>query len=347
MSTKFEDFAIANHKKHQSLAPSVESNIKNVLSRNSIEYFSVTHRVKTIDSILEKIERKKYKDPKKHLTDISGIRIITFFENDIENVLKIIKECFDISEENSSNKTDSLSTDKIGYRSHHFVAKLGKNRSSSPEYADISDLYFEIQVRTVLQHAWAVISHDRPYKFDQKLPTNIQRKLNLFAGLLEIADNGFVEVLKDIEEYTKSVSEKIQSNQNLEINTITLTNFIDKWAKENSIHLQEINEKSHAHIEDLIHELAYFGINSIDSLTKFIPKNFATVAYKNDYSTNIFGLLRDWLVINDFDKIKNYPARLWVFDQKEVESSLEIYKNYLTQETIQEIFSDAIYFDQE
>lgn len=167
-------------KQHESLAPIVENILKTILQQNNIEYLTVTHRIKKSESISEKIKRKNYKDPFNELTDISGIRVISFLESDVERIIEIIKKSFYISEENSSNKSESLSIDKIGYRSHHFVAKLGKDRSINPEYSNISDLYFEIQVRTVLQHAWAVLSHDRNYKFEQKLPIEIERKLNLF-----------------------------------------------------------------------------------------------------------------------------------------------------------------------
>ena len=61
MSKHFESFAAEHNKKHQLLAPIVENIIRNILDKNQIDIFSINHRVKTIDAILEKIERKNIK----------------------------------------------------------------------------------------------------------------------------------------------------------------------------------------------------------------------------------------------------------------------------------------------
>ncbi|MBB2777794.1 UNVERIFIED_ORG: ppGpp synthetase/RelA/SpoT-type nucleotidyltransferase [Comamonas terrigena] len=96
--SEIEKWAIEELKKHSSLAPIVENIIKSLLNKNSIEYFSVTSRVKEINSLKEKIDRKKYKNPTEELTDLSGLRIITFFESDIHKIIELIKNTFTIDE---------------------------------------------------------------------------------------------------------------------------------------------------------------------------------------------------------------------------------------------------------
>ena len=97
-----------------------------------------------------------------------------------------MKTIFDVDEANSSDRSKVLKEDKVGYKSVHIVEKLGKQRADLVEYKGIYDLKFEIQIRTVLQHAWAELTHDRSYKIDVVLPPHIQRKINLHAGLLEL-----------------------------------------------------------------------------------------------------------------------------------------------------------------
>lgn len=72
---------------------------------------------------------------------------------------------FSIDEGNSGNKADMLETDKVGYLSVHYFLKLNNKRLALSEYKGYKGLKCEVQVRTLLQHAWAEIEHDRNYKF--------------------------------------------------------------------------------------------------------------------------------------------------------------------------------------
>src|SRR5262249_23720633 len=154
-----------------------------------IAFLNVTSRVKDLQSTLEKIGRKAYTNPKIQLTDLSGIRVVTYLEGDVAQVSKIVRSLFEIDEGNSLDRAAILGSDRIGYRSTHFVCTLGKARATLPENESIGELKFEVQVRTVLQHAWAELAHDRSFKFGAVLPQKIARKLNLHSGLLEIVDS--------------------------------------------------------------------------------------------------------------------------------------------------------------
>jgi ppGpp synthetase/RelA/SpoT-type nucleotidyltranferase len=63
------------------------------------------------------------------------------------------------------DKSRNLGTNRIGYRTIHLVVSLSNTRTILPEYSEFDDLKFEIQLRTILEHAWAEIEHDRNYKF--------------------------------------------------------------------------------------------------------------------------------------------------------------------------------------
>lgn len=166
---------------HKRLTPAIVGLLESILSRNSIEYLSITGRTKGSASTEEKIRRKKYTQPDVQLTDLSGIRVITFLETQVKAISDLIRATFDVDEKNSLDRASHLGEDRIGYRSTHFVCTLGENRRGLLEYEALSELKFEIQVRTVLQHAWAELAHDRSFKLGSGLTyENSEKTESLF-----------------------------------------------------------------------------------------------------------------------------------------------------------------------
>ena len=94
---------------------------------------------------------------------------------------------------------DVFKEDRLGYQSVHYIVELPPNRTCLPEYSRYSGLKAEIQLRTVLQHAWAEIEHDIQYKSIETIPKEIRRRFTALAGLLEIADREFQAVQADDE----------------------------------------------------------------------------------------------------------------------------------------------------
>jgi putative GTP pyrophosphokinase len=118
--------------KHARLTAVVQSLLENMLRKNAIEHLSVTGRVKTLNSAIEKIARKEYLEPSEQLTDLSGIRVITYLEEQVHQISNLIGQLFEVDAKNSLDRSDILGHDKIGYRSTHFVCTLGANREGLP-----------------------------------------------------------------------------------------------------------------------------------------------------------------------------------------------------------------------
>jgi putative GTP pyrophosphokinase len=92
---------------HSRLTEAVAQLIQTLVKNNKAEYLSIDKRTKRIDSIKEKIKRKNYKTLKNEMTDISGIRIIVYLESHVDPIVNIIRETFEIDQENSlDRKTD-------------------------------------------------------------------------------------------------------------------------------------------------------------------------------------------------------------------------------------------------
>ena len=262
---------------HERLAASVRSLLENMLRRKSIEYLSVSSRVKTFDGAIEKIGRKTYRDPAQQLTDLSGIRVITYLEEQVSQISATIKELFEIDRVNSLDRTEILGDDKVGYRSTHFVCTLGRKRRELPENKSLGDLKFEIQVRTVLQHAWAELAHDRSFKFGAALPIKIQRKLNLYSGMLEIVDSAFDEVSKEIEKYRAALKGKtIEQLSGLELNSLSLHKFITDLRDQ---HAAKIEDDEY-YYPQISAELREFGVRTVGELEKLLNKEITSQYFK-------------------------------------------------------------------
>lgn len=197
-------------KKYERFAREVEHQLRCILEEEGIVCNAITSRVKERDSLTQKIDVKsdKYKSLSE-VTDIAGIRIITYYDSDVERAAKIVEREFYVDKENSINKREALGPEKFGYCSVHYVVSMNEDRLKLPENRGYAGIKCEIQIRTVLQHAWAEIEHDLGYKSEIDIPKDIRRSFSRLAGLLEVADKEFQEIRDFLETYREKVEAEI------------------------------------------------------------------------------------------------------------------------------------------
>lgn len=171
----------------------------------------------------------RYPNPLSDIKDMAGIRIITYFPSTQVDIDKMIEAEFRIIEK-SDKGAELIEEDKFGYKSIHYLVKIHKKRASLPEYSQYADSIAEIQVRTILQHAWAEIEHDIQYKSSSIIPPEIHRRFSSLAGLLEIADREFQGIQDDDRKQRESDASKIQDGdlENVLITPNSLKIFLDK-----------------------------------------------------------------------------------------------------------------------
>lgn len=281
----------------------LEDLIIDVLNQNKIEYHRVGGRAKTVESFNKKIKVKSYDDPINDITDLVGIRIITYVEDTIPQVCKLLATLFDIDEENSIDKGEALGVDRVGYKSVHYIATLTKERDNLEEYQKFKEQKFEIQIRTILQHSWAEIEHDRNYKFSGELPKRIQRRFKLLAGLLELADNEFNNISKEIDEYSNEVKVSIEKGElQIQLNSASISEFLQERLPE----LFKLGMSTNfPYSSQTVKELNDFGIDNLNDLNEIIPKEFEEKHIQimtGEYKSNIRGTLRHLMLINDYKK---------------------------------------------
>lgn len=293
-----------NRPLYESLAQKVENIITENLEQKGIQYHSVTSRGKSLESFNKKAQSEKYTDPVNEIKDMAGIRVITYLESDVTKAVDILEDLFDIDKKNSLDQSQLLGSDKLGYRSVHYVAKFNKKRCRLPEYKPYENLPFEIQIRSILQHAWAEIEHDRNYKFTGKLPTQLERRFYLISGMLECADREFVAIAQEIDKYKNTVVEElIKGDLDIEINTTSLTEYLSQ--RFDTLIEQDLFSPDLGSSEGgtkVVEELRLFGILKLNQLDEIIPKDYQDNLIKLHHLTNFIGCIRDILIINNAKK---------------------------------------------
>lgn len=297
-----------NKNLYDTLAQKVAELLGALISDEKIPYHSITERVKTKDSFLEKCQRKKYDNPKEEVMDLAGIRIIAYTTSDVDKICKLIKKEFVIDESNSGNKADLLKSDKVGYLSVHYIASFLNERTCLGEYKRFSNLKFEIQVRTLLQHAWAEIEHDRSYKFSGVLPENIRRRFHLIAGVLEMVDSEFQRLSDEIDIYSQKIKlETKKGNLELSIDSTSLNEFLSQ-----NYNSSVIDKTFNGADFEVIDELHNFGINTIIDLSPILTEDFTNTFIrhfeKEHKKTNFTGFLREAMIFAD---TKKYFQKSW------------------------------------
>ncbi|GGB86778.1 hypothetical protein GCM10007424_28560 [Flavobacterium suaedae] len=238
--------------RYEKLGLNISQALSLLLEENDIPFLSINYRVKKHDSFMEKIKRKDYENPFEEVEDICGIRIICYYQSDIEKIKAIISKEFNTL--NNESKEASLDFDQFGYRSSHFIIKIKDDWLTTPNYRGLQDLKAELQVRTVLMHAWAEIEHKLAYKTKTQIPEEYKRKFSRISAKLEEADEQFEEIKNKIEskkaELIKSAKKSNQFNYE-NFNLDTLQAFLDyafperdKSIKETAILFNEMLEQN-------------------------------------------------------------------------------------------------------
>ena len=177
----------------------------------------VQTRPKAIASFAEKCERKKakYNEPVNQLTDLCGARIIVHTADEVKAVSEFIKQHFEIDEDNSIDVSQRLKPAEFGYRSVHYIIKFKKdvfpNKAVNIKIPPVlygkksfPNPWAEVQVRTILEHAWADLAHDLAYKSSFQIPPRWQREFAGVAAMLEGADKTFSRIKEGLHVYASS-----------------------------------------------------------------------------------------------------------------------------------------------
>lgn len=206
-----------NRSSLQRIGADLERSLSEQIAAADLQVQFVSWRLKERASLARKLARpdRTYKTLW-DVTDLVGIRIATYFEDTIEDIARLVESTLPIDLRHSSDKLRFKDSGRFGYRSLHYVCAV------PTEHAPHPDFRLEIQIRTALQHAWAEIEHDLGYKAQDAVPEPIRRRFNRIASLLEIADQEFVSIRRDLLHYQAAVRAELTQGESLPIDTVSL-----------------------------------------------------------------------------------------------------------------------------
>jgi ppGpp synthetase/RelA/SpoT-type nucleotidyltranferase len=276
---------------YENLGKNLIGAIKILLKEDSdITFLDITTRVKSLDSSWEKVDRKKYVDPFNQIEDWCGVRIICYYPSDVEKICKILKNNFNVSK--SEDTSGRLAPQEFGYRSTHLILTIKDAWLETPNYKNLANLKAEVQVRTILMHAWAEIQHKLAYKSSSQVPDEFKRKLYRLSAKFEEADEQFEELKLKIREYRDNIKLNVEKNissfEDNELNLDTLQVLLDKFYPERA---KDIERTS-----DLLNELQNLGISMTD-LAVAAETHGKFIKEIEEYRNNAYGRSSEWIQV--------------------------------------------------
>jgi hypothetical protein len=187
--------------------------------------------------------------------------------------IKLLQSEFSVLE--VVDKRPRSDSEQFGYSSIHLICKLGgTERGKLTEFVDLSDIKFEIQVRTILQEAWSEMDHRLVYKSKIAAPPDIRRLITRLSIALESADANFQEIFDKRERYIgglKKADSAVLREESLNLDSLNevmrrVYPWAEGWQEDRN---QQYLAKS---ANSLLGEIASVGIRSVGELTNFLEK---------------------------------------------------------------------------
>lgn len=182
----------------QPVAASLEAHVRLVVS-GCQRIDRISTRAKSVDRFVQKAGKekdgvRKYSDPLNQIQDQIGARIVTFFLSDVQPIADTLTRYFRAIEQ---RHVVPDSENEFGYEGEHFIFLLPSDVTAGMP-AEHSVEFFELQIKTLFQHAWSEAEHDLGYKAPRSLSALQRRKLAFTAAQAWGADQMFDELQRDL-----------------------------------------------------------------------------------------------------------------------------------------------------
>lgn len=267
--------------------------LQNALSEQGIYITAMEHRVKTEKSLAGKLELKgaKYRDIN-DITDLIGLRVITFYSDEVDKVAALAKRIFDIDWQESVDKRKLHQLDAFGYNSLHYICRL---KTGGPR--------FELQMRTALQHVWSTIEHDTGYKGDVKIPCEYKRQFSRLAGMMELMDDEFSRLRTVLTDYRRQMLALVKSGKldDVPLSQETFRSYLELQPFDRLNHrIAAVNQAEIFPVSMMSYlpVLESFGLETLGDVQRFIDEN----------SDDAYQLALSHLAITDLDILSSNTA---------------------------------------
>lgn len=260
----------------------IAEHLRDVLDRESVKGIQFESRTKSAKSVVDKAVKVdatgqfKYVDPKAEITDLVGVRVIVPSATDLDAVAALVERNYAVAEQQQRGLGDDDSGIP-GYRGLHFLVRLHEDDRAAQTFAEFGDMIVEVQIRTILQHAWASLQHDMMYKSVKSPPRAVARRLTALAGLLELADREFVEVRA---EYQGATTAPVAAPAVGKLTTSALRNFVETL-------FDEDDPASHLWFAELHRIVGLFEAASMEDVANLLGDWQSRAAGVRDYVRSV------------------------------------------------------------
>jgi putative GTP pyrophosphokinase len=254
-------------------------------------------RSKTRKSAIDKLLKKKYARPKEQMTDLVGARFVVLLATDISVIERAIvgQTAWAISRDRHPVDEQAKDPTSFEYQSVHYLLR-NTSEFTHDGVAIPEGLSCEVQIRTVLQHAYAELGHDRIYK-GEHVPLSVQRLMARCMALMETTDEMFVAAVRELDQVNRQLEEWCV--------------FLDETIKPILINITPTSEDPEARdILDTYKDLLKgAGLDSVKAeLSTFVTKKI------QERAASTGGLFAKPVVLVVYWLVKNYPfevSQIW------------------------------------
>lgn len=181
--------------RYEIFAKQILSLIEALCVSDGIELGALSWRIKSVDSISRKLREENDLKRFGDVRDLCGIRVVVPTLTDVKRVRDLIHRELDVGQEQWLGDSEA---DVFGYRSLHLQVKINQRRGSETEWRAIHECEAEVQVRTLLQDGWAIISRSHDYRTGRVAPNDVRRRLFRVASLIECSDEMLDQYCKEV-----------------------------------------------------------------------------------------------------------------------------------------------------
>ena len=164
-------------------------------------------RVKSVESFIEKAlyRNKNYSQPIVNITDQVGVRYVVLTHYDVHKLKQIIEshDQWHVSLDRDYESERLSMPYHFDYQSVHYVITILSDANFNG--CNLKNIRCEIQLRTLLQHAYAELTHDLLYKSPVRVPADVKRTAGRSAALIEAVDFYFDSTKETIDQYIQKM----------------------------------------------------------------------------------------------------------------------------------------------
>jgi ppGpp synthetase/RelA/SpoT-type nucleotidyltranferase len=189
LATAYED----ERPLYEELARHLSGLLREEMERLAL-HTTVTGRAKEISSFVTKALLKGYADPLNEIGDKAGVRVTVVYAEDVPIVEEAVRRLLHVV--GREQKLDALAYNETGYLGVHLDTRL---RDEDVERLNVrlKGLRAEVQIRTMVQSAWAEVSHEQLYKPAAEVPDELKRQIYRLVSVVELFD---LEVARFLDE---------------------------------------------------------------------------------------------------------------------------------------------------